>query len=365
MMEMVLQQSQSVGGGAGMFPGVAAAACRRGPSRPAATAPMMAKQEQVVADEQDQQQAAGEEEGAGDELRRGPWTVDEDLTLINYIADHGEGRWNALARAAGLKRTGKSCRLRWLNYLRPDVKRGDFTADEQLLILDLHSRWGNRWSKIAAHLPGRTDNEIKNYWRTRVQKHAKQLNCDVNSKRFKDAMRFLWMPRLAERATAAAHHHPPPPSLTTCVLGGGMAAASSSSALMKMLDDATVSNRSSCSPSSAVTCSSSSCSSLTSVDTAHDDGGARPHAAAEPVAFTAADDDDYWGAATATTTTMQQQQQQNDQHYDFWSTASALQHLCTAADHDITGWVQGFSDGGILSGSSSFWSLDDIWRMPQ
>lgn len=49
--------------------------------------------------------------------------------------------WRA---CAGLKRTGKSCRLRWLNYLRPDVKRGDFTADEQLLILDLHSRWGNR-----------------------------------------------------------------------------------------------------------------------------------------------------------------------------------------------------------------------------
>ena len=86
--------------------------------------------------------AAEPEEEA--ELRRVPWTVDEDLTLINYIADHGEGRWNALARAAGLRRTGKSCRLRWLNYLRPDVKRGNFTADEQLLILDLHSRWGNR-----------------------------------------------------------------------------------------------------------------------------------------------------------------------------------------------------------------------------
>lgn len=79
------------------------------------------------------------------EVRRGPWTVDEDLTLVNYIAEHGEGRWNCLARGAGLKRTGKSCRLRWLNYLRPDVKRGNFTADEQLLILDLHSRWGNRY----------------------------------------------------------------------------------------------------------------------------------------------------------------------------------------------------------------------------
>ncbi|KAI4335029.1 hypothetical protein L6164_013715 [Bauhinia variegata] len=138
------------------------------------------------------------------DLRRGPWTVDEDLTLINYIANHGEGRWNSLARSAGLKRTGKSCRLRWLNYLRPDVRRGNISLEEQLLILDLHSRWGNRWSKIAQYLPGRTDNEIKNYWRTRVQKHAKQLKCDVNSKQFKDTMRYLWMPRLVERIQAAA-----------------------------------------------------------------------------------------------------------------------------------------------------------------
>ncbi|XP_060212854.1 MYB-like transcription factor EOBI [Lycium barbarum] len=138
------------------------------------------------------------------DLRRGPWTVEEDFTLINFIAHHGEGRWNSLARCAGLKRTGKSCRLRWLNYLRPDVRRGNITLEEQLLILELHSRWGNRWSKIAQHLPGRTDNEIKNYWRTRVQKHAKQLKCDVNSKQFKDTMKYLWMPRLAERIQAAA-----------------------------------------------------------------------------------------------------------------------------------------------------------------
>ncbi|KAJ0979972.1 hypothetical protein J5N97_015446 [Dioscorea zingiberensis] len=143
----------------------------------------------------------------GDEemdLRRGPWTVEEDLILVNYIANHGDGRWNSLARHAGLKRTGKSCRLRWLNYLRPDVRRGNITPEEQLLILELHSRWGNRWSKIAQHLPGRTDNEIKNYWRTRVQKHAKQLQCDVNSKQFKDVMKYLWMPRLIERIRAAS-----------------------------------------------------------------------------------------------------------------------------------------------------------------
>ncbi|KAI4311061.1 hypothetical protein MLD38_035997 [Melastoma candidum] len=156
---------------------------------------------QADRDNDGENEAAEEEE---EDLRRGPWMVEEDFALMDYISRHGEGRWNSLARCAGLKRTGKSCRLRWLNYLRPDVRRGNITLEEQLLILELHSRWGNRWSKIAQYLPGRTDNEIKNYWRTRVQKHAKQLNCDVNSKQFKDAMRYLWMPRLVERIQASA-----------------------------------------------------------------------------------------------------------------------------------------------------------------
>nr|GMD23514.1 transcription factor MYB108-like [Ipomoea batatas]GMD27722.1 transcription factor MYB108-like [Ipomoea batatas] len=134
-----------------------------------------------------------EEERFG-ELRRGPWTLEEDTLLIKYIAAHGEGRWNALAKCAGLRRTGKSCRLRWLNYLKPDIKRGNLTPQEQILILELHSKWGNRWSKIAQHLPGRTDNEIKNYWRTRVQKQARQLKIDSNSKKFIEAVKRFWMP---------------------------------------------------------------------------------------------------------------------------------------------------------------------------
>ncbi|XP_075508058.1 transcription factor MYB108-like [Primulina tabacum] len=161
------------------------------------------------------------------ELRRGPWTVEEDFILINYIAHHGDGRWNSLAGSAGLKRTGKSCRLRWLNYLRPEVRRGNITLEEQLLILELHSRWGNRWSKIAQHLPGRTDNEIKNYWRTRIQKHAKQLKCDVNSKQFKDTMRYLWMPRLVERIQAAS------------ALGGGSAEVAGASSSTTTTNSAT------------------------------------------------------------------------------------------------------------------------------
>ncbi|CAA3029786.1 transcription factor MYB48-like isoform X2 [Olea europaea var. sylvestris] len=77
-------------------------------------------------------------------------------------------------KVLGLKRTGKSCRLRWVNYLNPALKRGKMTPHEQRLVLQLHSKLGNRWSKIAQKLPGRTDNEIKNYWRTHMRKSAQE-----------------------------------------------------------------------------------------------------------------------------------------------------------------------------------------------
>ncbi|GLT81140.1 hypothetical protein SLA2020_525430 [Shorea laevis] len=107
-------------------------------------------------------------------LNRGAWTEREDCILRNYINLHGEGKWRDISQRAGLKRCGKSCRLRWLNYLRPDIKRGNFSADEEELIIRLHNLLGNRWSLIAGRLPERTDNEIKNYWNTKLSKRALQ-----------------------------------------------------------------------------------------------------------------------------------------------------------------------------------------------
>ncbi|GLT87422.1 hypothetical protein SLE2022_055070 [Rubroshorea leprosula] len=103
-------------------------------------------------------------------IKRGPWTPEEDKLLANYINREGEGRWRTLPKRAGLLRCGKSCRLRWMNYLRPSVKRGRIAADEEDLILRLHRLLGNRWSLIAGRIPGRTDNEIKNYWNTHLSK---------------------------------------------------------------------------------------------------------------------------------------------------------------------------------------------------
>ncbi|KAL4195843.1 hypothetical protein AMTRI_Chr04g243120 [Amborella trichopoda] len=107
-------------------------------------------------------------------LNRGAWTTQEDKILTDYINTHGEGKWRTLPKKAGLKRCGKSCRLRWLNYLRPDIKRGNISDEEEDLIIRLHKLLGNRWSLIAGRLPGRTDNEIKNYWNTNLGKKVQQ-----------------------------------------------------------------------------------------------------------------------------------------------------------------------------------------------
>ncbi|XP_022718874.1 transcription repressor MYB5-like [Durio zibethinus] len=149
-------------------------------------------------------------------IKRGPWTPEEDEVLANYIKREGEGRWRTLPKRAGLLRCGKSCRLRWMNYLRPSVKRGRIAPDEEDLILRLHRLLGNRWSLIAGRIPGRTDNEIKNYWNTHLSK--KLISQGIDPRTHKPL-------NLVSHASSQANHdpvpksHPNPPHSNSSELG--------------------------------------------------------------------------------------------------------------------------------------------------
>ncbi|MCO5610590.1 hypothetical protein L7F22_064829 [Adiantum nelumboides] len=113
-------------------------------------------------------------------LKRGLWSPDEDEKLLTCIMQHGPGSWSSVPTLAGIQRCGKSCRLRWINYLRPDLKRGSFSTGEEKRIIELHAIFGNKWSKIASHLPGRTDNEIKNLWNSCLKKRVEKKTAQSN-----------------------------------------------------------------------------------------------------------------------------------------------------------------------------------------
>ncbi|CAO2042640.1 unnamed protein product [Urochloa humidicola] len=143
-----------------------------------------------------------------DNVKRGQWTPEEDNKLLSYITQHGTRNWRLIPKNAGLQRCGKSCRLRWTNYLRPDLKHGEFTDAEETTIIKLHSVVGNRWSVIAAQLPGRTDNDVKNHWNTKLKKKLSGMGIDpVTHKSFSHLMAeiatTLAPPQVAHLAEAA------------------------------------------------------------------------------------------------------------------------------------------------------------------
>ncbi|KAL2482935.1 myb domain protein 60 [Forsythia ovata] len=112
-------------------------------------------------------------------IKKGPWTPEEDIVLVSYIQEHGPGNWRSVPKNTGLLRCSKSCRLRWTNYLRPGIKRGNFTPHEEGMIIHLQALLGNKWAAIASYLPQRTDNDIKNYWNTHLKKKINKFQSSL------------------------------------------------------------------------------------------------------------------------------------------------------------------------------------------
>ncbi|KMZ63983.1 hypothetical protein ZOSMA_38G00920 [Zostera marina] len=112
--------------------------------------------------------------GGGGVLKKGPWTLEEDKILKEFVGKYGAREWSSIRSKGFLPRSGKSCRLRWVNKLKPNLKSGcKFSIEEQETVISLQAKFGNKWAKIATFLEGRTDNDVKNFWSTRKKKMAR------------------------------------------------------------------------------------------------------------------------------------------------------------------------------------------------
>ncbi|XP_062089211.1 transcription factor DUO1-like [Humulus lupulus] len=110
-------------------------------------------------------------------IRKGPWHAEEDEVLINHVKKNGPRDWSSIRSKGLLPRTGKSCRLRWVNKLRPNLKTGcKFSAEEERLVIELQAQVGNKWAEISTYLPGRTDNDVKNFWSSRKKRLQRLLH---------------------------------------------------------------------------------------------------------------------------------------------------------------------------------------------
>ncbi|CAI8606669.1 unnamed protein product [Vicia faba] len=109
-------------------------------------------------------------------VKKGPWKTEEDDVLLHHVKTYGPRDWSSIRSKGLLQRTGKSCRLRWVNKLRPNLKNGcKFAIEEERIVIELQEQFGNKWAKIASYLPGRTDNDVKNFWSSRQKRLARLL----------------------------------------------------------------------------------------------------------------------------------------------------------------------------------------------
>ncbi|CAL5420133.1 unnamed protein product [Camellia sinensis] len=104
------------------------------------------------------------------------WRPEEDALLRAYVKQYGPREWNLVSQRMNtpLDRDAKSCLERWKNYLKPGIKKGSLTEEEQRLVIRLQAKHGNKWKKIAAEVPGRTAKRLGKWWEVFKEKQQRE-----------------------------------------------------------------------------------------------------------------------------------------------------------------------------------------------
>ncbi|RDX78109.1 Transcription factor DUO1, partial [Mucuna pruriens] len=165
----------------------------------------------------------GKKEHEEEYIRKGPWKAEEDEVLLNHVKKYGPRDWSSIRSKGLLQRTGKSCRLRWVNKLRPNLKNGcKFSLEEERTVIELQAQFGNRWARIASYLPGRTDNDVKNFWSSRQKRLARILQTSATTPKSQKnktiVPSFLDVPTLEAPKFSSSSEGDPPSKPQLCSL---------------------------------------------------------------------------------------------------------------------------------------------------
>ena len=112
--------------------------------------------------------------------KRIPWSEEEDKSIKSLVNKYGTSNWTFISNQMGQNRSGKQCRERWYNQLNPNMKKNNWTNEEENILFTKHMQLGNKWSDIASFLPGRTLNDIKNHFYSKLRKFIRKTLKQIN-----------------------------------------------------------------------------------------------------------------------------------------------------------------------------------------